>query len=568
MRCMRTALSALCLFTAAAIPAQGQDHFDLLLTGGRVIDGTGNPWFYADIGVRDGKIVAVGQLPAATADRTLDVTGKVVTPGFIDLHSHAGEGRRSLSSDDPQNRSAPNMIAQGATTLVVNQDGRSPWPIADQRSAFEEKGTGPNTIMMVGHGRVRGMAMGDDFRRAATADEIAEMQRLVRQAMDEGAYGMSAGHEYTPMIWSTTEEVVSLVSEIKPYGGFYIVHERSSGAEPMWWWPSQDEPGAPTMLDAVVETIEVAEQTGVPSVQTHIKARGANFWGSSHALIQLIQRARDRGVNIWADAYSYNTTGSDGNTVLIPPWVRRLARQGSDDEREPDYAATLSRLLEDPDSAAMIRLDVEHEMRRRGDADNILILDHPNQEFVGKTLRELADARGVSTVEMGLLLQLEGDPNQPGGARTRGFSLSEYDLASFYAQPWVASASDAGIAMPGDGFTHPRFYGNFPRKIRFALDQDVIPVESAIRSMTSLPAQILGLKDRGLIREGQWADIVVMDLATVTDKATALEPHQYPDGIEHVLVNGEFVIENSTHTWALPGVVITPADKRGRPVME
>ncbi|MCH7717583.1 MAG: amidohydrolase family protein, partial [Gemmatimonadetes bacterium] len=151
----------------------------------------------------------------------------------------------------------------------------------------------------------------------------------------------------------------------------------------------------------------------------------------------------------------------------------------------------------------------------------------------------------------------------------RGFSLSEYDLASFFAQPWVASASDAGIAMPGDGFTHPRFYGNFPRKIRrFAIEQGVLSVESAIRSMTSLPAQILGLRDRGLIREGQWADIVVMDLETIRDKATALEPHQYPEGIEHVLVNGEFVIENATQTWALPGVVITPADKRGRPVME
>ncbi|MCH7489960.1 MAG: amidohydrolase family protein [Gemmatimonadetes bacterium] len=565
----RSIVTALGVMAFVVAPLQGQEHFDLLITGGRVIDGTGNPWVYADIGVRDGKIVAVGQLAAATADRTLDVTGKVVTPGFIDLHSHAGGGRRSLSDDDPQNRSAPNMIAQGATTLVVNQDGRSPWPIREQRRAFQDKGTGPNTIMMVGHGTVRSMAMGDDFRRAATEDEVAEMQRLVRQAMDEGAYGMSAGHEYTPMIWSTTDEIVSLVSEIKPYGGFYIVHERSSGAEPMWWWPSQDEPGAPTMLDAVVETIEVAERTGVPSVQTHIKARGANFWGSSHALIQLIQRARDRGVNIWADAYSYNTTGSDGRTVLIPPWVRRLAQEESGQNQEPDYAATLRRLLQDPDSAAMIRMDVEHEMLRRGGAENILILDHPDRQFVGKTLRDLADARGISPVEMGLRLQLEGDPNQPGGARTRGFSLSEYDLASFFAQPWVASASDAGIAMPGDGFTHPRFYGNFPRKIRrFAIEQGVLSVESAIRSMTSLPAQILGLRDRGLIREGQWADIVVMDLETIRDKATALEPHQYPEGIEHVLVNGEFVIENATQTWALPGVVITPADKRGRPVME
>ena len=525
--------------------------------------------------MRDGEIVAVGELADATADRVLDVTGRVVTPGFIDLHSHAGDegrgpfARRSLSDDDPKNRSAPNMIAQGATTLVVNQDGRSPWPIRDQRRAFEEKGTGPNTIMMVGHGTVRGMAMGDDFRRAATQQEVAEMQRLVRQAMEEGAYGMSAGHEYVPMIWSTTDEVVSLVSQVAPYGGFYIVHERSSGAEPMWWWPSQDAPGAPTMLDAVVETIEVAERTGVPSVQTHIKARGANFWGSGHALVQLIQRARDRGVNIWADAYSYNTTGSDGRTVLIPPWVRRLAQDESSDGSQPDYAATLRRLLENPDTAAMIRRDVAHEMRRRGDAENILILDHPEQRFVGKTLRELAEEQGITTVEMGLRLQLEGNPNQPGGALVRGFSLSEYDLTTFYSQPWVATASDAGITMPGDGPTHPRYYGNFPRKIRrYAIEQGVVTVEGAIRSMTSLPAQILGLRDRGLIREGQWADIVVMNLETVRDKATALDPHQYPEGIDHVLVNGEFVIENGTQTWALPGRVITPAEKRARPVME
>lgn len=565
MRVVRRLVMLGCIVFALPSASAGQEHFDLLITGGRVIDGTGNPWFYADVGVREGRIVAVGPLSGATADRTLDASGKVVSPGFIDLHSHAGDqGRgpsaRSLSDQDVRNRSAPNMIAQGVTTLVVNQDGRSPWPIRDQLGTYRDRGTGPNTAALVGHGQVRGMVMGDDFRRVASAEEVAAMQDLVRQAMEEGAYGMSAGHEYTPQIWSTTEEVVSLVSEVAPYHGVYVVHERSSGAEPMWWWPSQDPPGAPTMLDAVMETIEVAERTGVTSVQTHIKARGANFWGSGEAMIGLIQRARDRGVNIWADAYAYNTTGSDGRTVLIPPWVRRLASREGGGGVEVDYAATLRRLLDSPDSAAMIRRDVSHEMLRRGDAENILVLRHPDASFVGKTLRQLADEADVPAVEMALRLQLEGDPNQAGGARLRGFSLSEVDLENFYAQPWVATASDAGISMPGDGLTHPRFYGNFPRKIRrYALERGIVSVEGAIRSMTSLPAQILGLRDRGLIREGQRADIVVLDLETVRDKATALEPHQYPEGIDHVLVNGEFVIESGEHTWALPGQVITPS---------
>ncbi len=566
-------LSAVLVLLSVPGGTGAQESFDLLIRGGRVIDGTGNPWFYADVGIRDGRIVAVGPLTNAMATRVLNAEGKVVTPGFIDLHSHAGDegrgpfARRSLSDDDPRNRAAPNMVAQGATTLVVNQDGRSPWPLARQRADYESKGIGPNAIMLVGHGAVRSQVMGDDYRRAATADETRAMRALVSQGMEEGAFGMSGGHEYAPMIWSTTDEIVELVSAVGPYNGVYIVHERSSGPEPMWWWPSQDEPGAPSMLDSVIETIEVAERTGVASVQTHIKVRGAHYWGSSGALIQLIGRARERGVNIWADAYSYNTTGSDGQTVLIPPWVRQIAERR--EAETPDYSATLRRLLEQPDTAAMIRVDVAHEIRRRGDAENLLILEHPQPGMVGRTIRELATERGVDPVQMGILLQLEGDPARPGGALLRGFSLSEGDLEAFYRQSWVATASDAGITMPGDGPTHPRYYGTFPRKIRrFALEKGTVSVEGAIRSMTSLPAQILGLRDRGLIREGQWADVVILDLENIRDMATPLEPHQYAEGIDHVLVNGNFVIENGTHTWNLPGVVITPESRGQRPVMQ
>jgi N-acyl-D-amino-acid deacylase len=567
---------------AAAQEAEA-DRLDLVIADGRILDGTGNPWFEADVGVRDGRIVAVGDLSDRPADRVLDAEGKWVTPGFIDLHSHAGDpGRdddRGLTSPDRARRAAPNLVAQGVTTVVVNQDGRSPWPIREQRQLMEERGIGPNAALLVGHGAVRSRVMEDDVRRPATAEETEEMAALVRQAMEEGAHGLSAAHEYSPMRWATTDEIVALVEQVKPYGGVYVVHERSSGAEPMWWWPSRHDPGPPTMLDAVGETIEVAERTGVPSVQTHIKARGADFWGSSHAMVLQIERARERGVPIWADQYPYNTTGSDGRTVLIPPLVREAARAAVEDageagetggaeeaadvedaeDPEPDYAAALGRLMEDPDTAALIRRDVRHEMDRRGGPGNLLILDHPDEDQVGRTLRELAEEDGIDPVEAAIRLQLEGDPNQAGGARLRGFSLSEYDVETFAARPWVATASDAGIALPEDGFVHPRYYGTFPRKLRrYAMEEEVLSVEDAVRSMTSLPARILGLRDRGLIHEGHHADLVVMDPERIHDRATALEPHQYPDGVEAVLVGGTFVVDGGERTGALPGRVITP----------
>ena len=547
-------------------PATG---YDLILAGGHVLDGSGNPWFSADVGVRDGRIVAVGQLDPAEATQVLNVQGKIVTPGFIDIHSHAGEGRRSLRSEDARDRAAPNMIAQGATTLVVNQDGRSPWPIAEQKADLERLGIGPNAILLVGHGELRSQVMGDDFRREATQEEIERMQALLRQGMEEGAYGMSAGHEYQPMIWSNTDEVASLVGEIAPWDGVYVVHERSSGPEPMWWWPSQDEPGAPSMEDAVRETIEVAERTGVNSVQTHLKARGAHYWGTGTELVRMIQEARDRGVTIWADAYSYNTTGTDGNTVLIPPFVRDVARREAReaDVEDADYTGVLRRVLSSPDSTAMLRMDIAHEIRRRGGAENLLVLEYPDASLVGKTLAELSAERGLDPVDTAIRLQLEGDPTRAGGGRLRGFSLSEMDLDVFYQQPWVITASDAGITMAGDGSTHPRFYGTFPRRIRrFAMEKGLGTVEEAVRTMTSLPAQVLGLRDRGLVREGMWADLVVFDPQEIRDMATALDPHQYAEGIDYVFVNGEAVVEGGELTWALPGVVVTP--RAARPALD
>ena len=553
----------------APLAAQDAPHFDLLIRGGRVLDGTGNPWFRADIGVVDGMIAALGVLTGATADREIDATGRYVSPGFIDIHSHAdnsdprGVGR-SIRNDSTHRKTAPNIVSQGVTTIVVNQDGRSPWPVADQRATLERQGVGPNVIMLVGHGTVRRMVMEDDFQRPATEAETARMAALVRQALEEGAVGLSAGLEYAPGRWSTTDELVALAAELAPYDGVYISHERAEGADPMWYLPSWDAGRPPTLQDAVTETIEIGRRTGVRVVATHIKAKGVSYWGSSGSAIQLIQRARDEGVRVWADQYPYSTSGSDGSTVLVPSWAL-VDPEAEDPEDARPPADMLEMRLRDPETAERIRMDIRHEIGRRGGSDRVVIFDYPNPDYVGMNLRDVAALRGEDPVETAIALQLEGDRERRGGGRMRGFSMSEADVENYAAQPWVATASDGGIAWPGDGPVHPRFYGTFPRKIRhYALTAGAVSLESAVRAQTSLPARIMGLADRGEIREGHWADLVVFDLETIADRATFVEPHQHSAGIDHVLVNGEFVVRDGVIVMSLPGRVLV-SRRGGRP---
>ena len=566
-RDLRTLLVAAVLgFVHVATVAAQEPAFDILLRGGRVLDGTGNPWFRADVGIRGGRIVRVGDLAGAGADRVIELDGRYVVPGFIDIHSHADQGLDAAGdagSEGARRRAAPNLVSQGVTTVVVNQDGRSPWPIADQRARLESRGHGPNAALMVGHNTIRAMALGDDVMRPSTPAEVERMTALVEQGMAEGAYGLSAGLEYFPGIWSETSELFPLVEAAGRGGGLYIVHERSSGMTPMWFWPSQDDPGPPTMIETIIEDIEVAERTGVTTVATHIKARGSDFWGAGRALVDLIERARARGVPIWADQYPYNTTGSDGNTVLLPRWIFPGGGPGGGGPGGPradvDYAAALGAALADPERGEQVRLDIEHEIGRRGGPENLVVMDHPDESLVGKTVADLAAEWNAFPVDVAIRLQLEGDRMRAGGARVRGFSLSEIDVEEFSAHPWLVTASDAGIALPDDGPVHARFYGTFPRKIkRYAMDLGVLSVESAVRSMTTLPAQLMGLRDRGLIREGLIADIAVLDLDELQDNATFFEPHQYPSGVDYVLVNGAFAVDDGELTWALPGVVLTP----------
>jgi N-acyl-D-amino-acid deacylase len=549
-----------------------EEPLDLLLKGGRIIDGTGNPWFSADVGIRAGRIVAVGNLQEREAARTLDVTGLVVAPGFIDLHSHAdGLDEDGLRSNDEKRRAAPNLVTQGVTTLVVNQDGGSPYSIAAQRQELEAKRFGPNAVLLVGHNTVRAMVMAENksdpfadaeiarMQRLAKPEEIEAMRRMVAEGMEAGAYGMSAGLEYVPGRWSGTEEVVALVQELARYGGVFIEHERASGADPMWYLPSMEQPGQPTFLDSIEETIDIAERTGVTTVATHAKARGADYWGSSRAAVQLIARARARGVRIFADHYPYNTTGSDGGTRLIPAWVR-------EENENLTWVQALDTVLADPEKTAALRADVLHEVNRRGGGENIVVMDFLDKSYVGMTFLELMRKLEMDPLELAVHLQGKGNPGERGGARLRGYSLSEIDVEIYAAEPWMATASDAGIALPEDGFVHARYYGTFPRKIRwYAMERGKLSIEDAIRSSTSLPAQILGFRNRGLVREGFHADVAVLDLPRVKDTATFFEPHRYAEGVVHVLVGGIPVVENGELTWALPGTVITPEEGRKPP---
>jgi N-acyl-D-amino-acid deacylase len=552
---------ALAGFPGSGQPDGSAESFDLLLVGGHVLDGTGNPSFRADVGIREGRIARIGRLEGAQATRVVDVTGHVVAPGFIDIHSHADA---RLSGTNPRARAAPSLVAQGVTTVVINQDGRSPWPIRDQAAQLRERGHGPNAILLVGHGEVRRRAMDGDVQRPATLEEVERIRSLVREGMADGAWGISSALEYNPGRWSSTDEVTAAVGAVAGGGGIYVAHQRSEGSDPMWYWPSRDAPGPPTLIDAVLETIEIAEATGVPSVASHVKAKGAHYWGTSTAVIRLIQEARDRGVPIYADQYPYETTGSDGNTVLIPGWA---FTEGGRRVEGGSVADAVAAVLADPGLARDLRTDVTHEIRRRGGPDRVVILEHPRDPaFDGKSLAEVAEGWGIAPVEAAFRLQAEGDPGRRGGVRMRGFSLHDMDIAAYAPLDWMLTASDGGIALPEDGFVHARFYGTFPRKIGYyARDRAVLTVPHAVRSATSLPAQVLGLRDRGMVREGFHADLVVFHPGEIADRATFFEPHQLPDGIPYVMANGVFLVDGGTLTGALPGRVLTPAEDRGLP---
>lgn len=525
----RRAALASVLVVAAALSASGPasaqaagESFDVLIRHGRVVDGTGNPWFHADVGIRGDRIAAVGDLSGATASRTIDARGLLVTPGFIDTHSHAGGGLASegLSHARP-------LLAQGITTVFVNPDGGGPVDIAAQRGALLEHGLGVNAAPFISHGSVRGEVMGMDDRLASDA-ELERMRGLVRAGMEAGAWGLSSGPFYAPGSYSDTRELVELAKVVAPFGGAYQSHIRDESDYTIG------------VVAAVDEVITVAREAGIAGVWTHAKALGPPVWGFSMALIRRLEQARADGVEVYTDQYPYPASATGLTAALLPRW----AQAGGGDSLQ----ARLAR----PDDLARIREAVVENLARRGGADRIQFRrfrDDPAIE--GRTLAAVARERGLHPVDAALDLFRQGSPS------IVSFNMHDDDVRAIMVQPFTLTASDGDLVPWQEGVPHPRSYAAFTRKLEtYVRDTGVVGLEQAIRSMTSLPAQVYRMPDRGVIRVGAVADLAVFDLARIHTESQFTDPHHLSEGMEWVLVNGEPAIADGDFTGALAGRVL------------
>jgi N-acyl-D-amino-acid deacylase len=439
----------------------------------------------------------------------------LVTPGFIDVHSHAAEGLVH-----PELRQGRPLLAQGITTIVANPDGGGNVDLAVQREKLEAGGIGPNVALLIGHGAVRTAVMGA-VSRAPSADELERMRGLVRRGMQQGAYGLSSGLFYTPGSYARTEEVIALAAVAAEFDGLYSSHIRDEGDYGVG------------VAAAVAEVIRVAEEAHLIGIVTHMKALGPANWGAAAALTAMIESARDRGVEVFADQYPYDASSTSLRAALLPGGV-------------PVPAAG------DAAMRAEVEPIVRENLRRRGGPSAIAIASYrPEPSLEGKTLAQIADARAVAPERAALDLLARGN------ASIVSFNMAERDIEQIMRQPFTMTSSDGGLALPTEGQPHPRDYGAFARKLSvYVRERKIIALESAIRSMTSLPAAVFGLKERGVIREGAAADLAIFDPAAVRDRATYTAPHQLAEGMAYVLVNGVVVVDHGTFTDALPGRVL------------
>jgi N-acyl-D-amino-acid deacylase len=549
----------------AAPPILAQDY-DVLFRNAHVLDGTGNPSIVADVAVSGDRITAVGDLGDATAARVIDATGLHLVPGFIDMHSHA-DG--SFASDDRAAREAHNLVFQGITTVVFGPDGRNPtWPITDEIAAYRSTGVAMNVIPMVGHGTVRGLVMGDDYERPATEPEIARMRELVRLGMEQGAWGMGAGPEYRPGRFSTTEELVALAKVVGEFDGFYYAHQRSQSPLPRWQTPSILEAGwRLTATDGMKETIRIGREAGIRVVGSHIKSKGPSTWGHSSVDILLVEQARSGGVEVYLDQYPYETFGG-GPTAVLPQWAYAppgTDRSGGLDDpawRDPSlyvrYKDNLRAHMADPAMRELLSEDVDFILDLQGGADRHVIIAAPGDpSLVGRTLTEVAAEQGRTALEQLVEFALESEPAMRSGVMFRPVAGHVFDVENYMRQEFTATSTDGGVSLRVRPGQHPRYFGSYPRKIsHYVKERGVISLPFAIRSSTGLPAQIVGLEDRGLVRPGFMADLVVFDYETIDGRATILEPGLYPEGMVHVMVNGVFTLEDGALTRELPGRVL------------
>ncbi len=549
MRSICVALVAVAAFAQTA-PAP----FDIVIANGHIVDGTGTPWYAADVGIRGGRIAAIGRLADVEAKQRIDAGGKVVAPGFIDM---LGQSELTVLVDPH----LPSKIFQGITMEVTGEGGSiaplndriikaddvaykhlqivPDWRTYDQYFArLEKQGIGINVADYVGATQVRRMVLGDDDKQPTPA-QLDEMKRLVREAMEQGAVGVSTSLQYAPAPYASTEELIALAAEAAKYGGVYATHMRSEGD---------------AVIQALDEAIRIGREAHIPVEIWHIKAAGKQNFGRMKEIVAKIEQARRDGVDITADTYAY-PAWFNSMSAFVPPW----AHDGGDEK--------LIQRLQDPQARARIKKDMqtpggnwdnEWQEIPSPDAVQVCVVQNPElKPLQGKTLTQIAAMWKAEPIDALLDLLVKDHAF----TYVAVFGMSEPDIALAVSQPWVSFDNDSQGTAPtgllGEEHPHPRAYGTFPRVLRKYVREDhVLTLEEAIRKMTALPASKMRFDDRGVLKQGMWADVVVFDPATVTDKATFEQPNQLSVGMDYVLVNGVPVIAGGKATNALPGKVI------------
>ncbi len=499
----------------AAVPA-----YDLVIKNARVIDGTGNPWFRADVAIKDGRIARVGHVDAQSARRMIEAGGQILAPGFIDVHTHV-----ESIFNQPE---AENFVRMGVTSLVTGNCGTSVTDVGQFFNRFGEHPLAVNLATLIAHGSVRAKVMKLDDR-APTPEELRQMEVLVEQGMKDGAVGLSTGLIYVPGTYAKTDEIIDLARVAARYGGLYATHMRNEGEE---------------VASAIRESINIGEQAKLPVEISHFKISSKNLWGQSNMTLGLVRDARARGLAVTVDQYAY-TASSTSLDVLLPDWALAGGREQGK-----------ARLADNATHGKIAREMLDKLRKRSGRKDYsyaVVASYAPKADFNGKSILEITkEARGKTDLKN----QIEQifEMYAAGGAAMIYHSMSEDDVSRIMQEPFTMIASDSGVRRFGEGVPHPRGYGNNVRVLgHYVRELKLLTLEDAIRKMTSLPAQTFNLRDRGLIREGFAADLVIFDDATVADRASYEQPHQYPSGINHVFVNGEEVFANGQMTAARPG---------------
>lgn len=514
------------VLTTAQSPA-----YDLILKGGRIVDGTASPWYVADLAITGDTIARIAPAIAEPARRVIDVKGLIVAPGFIDIHTHARRGIFEVPTAD-------NYVRQGVTTLIEGPDGSSPIPVAAFLDKVAAARITPNFAMFIGQGSVRSEVMGE-VDRPATRDELEKMRGLVTQGMKDGAFGLSSGLFYVPGAFTPTEEVIDLARVAGALGGIYISHMR-------------DE--AKGLTDSVRETLAIGEKGGLPTQITHHKVVGKKYWGGSVQTLRMVDEARARGVDATIDQYPYTASATSIGAALLPAW----ANEGGRD-------ATLKRLA-DPATRAKIKaasVAIIRDERGGGDPKNVSVSACQfNPKLAGQNLAQITQGRGLA-VTLENAAETAMWIVEQGGCGGIFHAIGEDDLQRILAHPATMIASDGEVAVFGRNVPHPRSYGTFARVLGlYARDKKILPLETAVQKMSAFPAQRLGLTDRGVLRQGLKADVAVFDAATVRDTATFDKPHSYAEGVSLVLVNGQIAFEGGKMTAARPGRVLYGPGRR------